>query len=760
MEPAPVPLGEYVLSCQLITHEGPIRSLAAGGNGTCIVSGSQDATAQIWTRGDATRYIGNDFQHSRTMADHDHWVVSVAAREGIIVTGCMDKLIRVYGMDGSQQRLLTGHSGGVISLGWTAGSKLISGSWDGTAKVWDIEGGQCLMTLEGHENGVCVAGLPNGNIATGSTGRQGDHLTCSLVVDSVIRLWDGNTGKLLKVLKEHTGPVRSLCVMSCGDKFMSTSNDGSVRVWTLDGFPMGALFHPLSNEGQPAFVLGGCALPGAGQMVSVDESGMCLVWDGESEYQRIKHPNSLWCCASLGNGDFVTGCQDNIVRVWTRCAGRAASDALIASFAEDVQAAQVAHKQGPSGVEISKLPMWDRRHMHVGKSDGFVQMFQRDNKAIAAHWSSDTSAWIEIGEVTGSQEAGKIDGTEYDHVFPIEIEGVAGEVRKLQIGHNNGDNPFMSAQQFIDKHELPQTYLGQIADYVTKRAGAQVPTLGAEASTNGSGAAAAPRTFKHFPALTYASFDTGSTDKILAKLREFNGQVEPHLQLGAAELVALESLAATIKATSRYHSSRIAEAEALLLPKLASWPVDKVFPCLDLMRLAVLHPHAAEGMGGRVGFDGPALLKLVLSKIHEGKDVMPVSLCGLRFLCNMAKSRPTRDLMVQQLESVLGVAELHCSSANKNVQLAAATLAMNAACSVRQGMLVGEPVVKQLTAVLLSLSKSQEESTIFRAEVGLGTLLTGQYGNVAKAAAGSMNAAAVLGQLRTRVGHVGEAANE
>lgn len=48
-----------------------------------------------------------------------------------------------------------------ICFGW---AQLISGSWDGTAKVWDVASGSCLVTLGGHENGVCVLGLPDGKV--------------------------------------------------------------------------------------------------------------------------------------------------------------------------------------------------------------------------------------------------------------------------------------------------------------------------------------------------------------------------------------------------------------------------------------------------------------------------------------------------------------------------------------------------------------------------------------------------------------------
>lgn len=50
-------------------------------------------------------------------------------------------------------RALTGHIGGIISLSMTADGLLVSGGWEGHARVWDLSTGVSKFVLEGHENG-------------------------------------------------------------------------------------------------------------------------------------------------------------------------------------------------------------------------------------------------------------------------------------------------------------------------------------------------------------------------------------------------------------------------------------------------------------------------------------------------------------------------------------------------------------------------------------------------------------------------------
>lgn len=115
--------------------------------------------------------------------------------------------------------------------------------------------------------------------------------------------------------------------------------------------------------------------------------------------------------------------------------------------------------------------------------------------------------------MTGTGSGGTVDGEAYDMVIPVEIE-MPGGLKKLEIGYNQGQNPFAVAQTFIDKHMLDQAYIREIADYITQRAGEyRPPVLGNYDSANATPvnsatvefADTAPR-YKYFPVVSFLLF--------------------------------------------------------------------------------------------------------------------------------------------------------------------------------------------------------------------------------------------------------------
>ena len=638
---------------------------------------------------------------------HDHHITALITNDRYIITGCKDSCIRVFDIQTNQRLFIlsgkssSGHEKPVTSLSFLnfndekeEGTFFVSGSWDGTAKIWylnensnsstHIHSCDCCATLDGHENTVSVQGLPppapssssSSSIAAGTntntmvarlaTGSAG-IATGNSISDYKIRMYQiscnnstsssspSSPPSLTVSLKstisnDHHGPIRSLSFDQKLQLLLSCSNDGSVKirddtgacVQTLD---FNLLFTATTNEeksddkgndtfiqemklqlqnSQPPMLLD-VATNHNDSIVACGEDGTVIIWSTTAaststmttdiQTQIIPHPNCVWKVLTLPNGDIITACNDGFIRIFTKDKARFASQELTTSFWDTVKEAKQKKSNGPSQEEINKLPKWEMNFNTVGKSEGAVQVFNKSGKAIAAQWSQASKTWIEVGEVTGqadgggSSSAGMIEGVAYDFVFPIEIDVSGGGVQTLKIGYNNGENPFVTAQAFIDQYMLDQGYLAQIADYIRTRVGqdGHVPTIGTEGVGSDGAGDITPTpmdytltptpSYQHIPMKGYKSFETGADMKTLRKaakkIAEFNSALNTNLTSDELN-VGLENLLSTIAATSRYHATTVSELELQLIQKMMkNWSLVNVFPAMDIARLLVLHPDAS-----------------------------------------------------------------------------------------------------------------------------------------------------------------------
>lgn len=165
----------------------------------------------------------------------------------------MDSIVRIFNPSGELLLQLEGHKKGIISFSWTGSHRLISGSWDGTARIWDLEAGGALVQVLGpHENGVHVLGLANELVVTTSTGESVNDKPANFQ----IRMWDAVSGRMLgNSIRDHDGPIRSIGSIVGLGGFVTCSNDGTLAARAADGSIIGRMMHPLQEDGMPPFVL-------------------------------------------------------------------------------------------------------------------------------------------------------------------------------------------------------------------------------------------------------------------------------------------------------------------------------------------------------------------------------------------------------------------------------------------------------------------------------------------------------------------------
>jgi len=121
-------------------------------------------------------------------------------------------------------RIMEGHTSSVSAVAVTPdGKHTISGSWDTTLMVWDIESGDKIQTLEGHTNWVyAVAVMPDGkHVISGSK-------------DNTIRVWDIESGEEMQTLEGHTNWVDAIAVTLDGKHAISGSWDDTLRLWDIE----------------------------------------------------------------------------------------------------------------------------------------------------------------------------------------------------------------------------------------------------------------------------------------------------------------------------------------------------------------------------------------------------------------------------------------------------------------------------------------------------------------------------------------------
>jgi len=209
---------------------------------------------------------------------HRGWVTGIAAtfeESNLIVSSSRDKTLMIWELTpdgenvGYARRSLTGHSEPASSVTLSSdGQFALSGSWDRTMRLWDLNTGSTVRTFHGHTKDVFSVAFSGDNRQIVSAGRdksiklwntlaeckftitEDNHtdwvssvvfspsakvpLIVSAGWDKLVKVWSLTDCKLRTNLVGHTGVVYTVAVSPDGSLCASGGKDSTAMLWDVN----------------------------------------------------------------------------------------------------------------------------------------------------------------------------------------------------------------------------------------------------------------------------------------------------------------------------------------------------------------------------------------------------------------------------------------------------------------------------------------------------------------------------------------------
>jgi WD40 repeat protein/energy-coupling factor transporter ATP-binding protein EcfA2 len=194
------------------------------------------------------------------------------------------------------------HAGTVTAVAFSPdGEYVVSGSADGTARVWKT------ITYAGEEE---VAHLThNGGVSSVAFSPDGQYVVSASGTTAYI--WKALSGEEVARMA-HDGSVGSVAFSLDGKYVVSGSNDGTARVWdAFTGQEIARMTHD-GSVGSVAFS------PDSQYVVSGDYDGSARVWEAATgnEIARMTYDRGVLSVAFSPDGEYVVSGSYDGARVW------------------------------------------------------------------------------------------------------------------------------------------------------------------------------------------------------------------------------------------------------------------------------------------------------------------------------------------------------------------------------------------------------------------------------------------------------------
>jgi len=302
----------------------------------------------------------------RTFKGHADQVTAVAFSPDsrYALSGSWDGTLRLWDVrTGRGVRAFSGHKGEVRAVAFSPdGQRALSGASDRKLMLWDVLTGEVMRTFRGHSDRVTsVAFSPDGqHVLSGSEDRK-------------LILWDVASGEVLRVFRGHANWVESVAFSPEGRHVLSGSQDETLTLWNVETGEAARTFN--SHSG----IVNAVALsPDGGYALSGSWNRALTLWEvesGETVRTFEGHADIVNAVAFSPDGRHaLSGSDDKSLLLWDVTTGKAvrgfkghSSGVTAAAFSKDGRYAL-------SGSRDTTLMLWDMTaEEHVPSSRGHAR---------------------------------------------------------------------------------------------------------------------------------------------------------------------------------------------------------------------------------------------------------------------------------------------------------------------------------------------------------------------------------------------------
>jgi WD40 repeat protein/serine/threonine protein kinase len=330
-------------------HSAQVWDVAFSPDGNRLATSSVDGTAKVWdaTSGRELLTLAHNAEIPGIAFSPDGTRLATAGYDGTAKVWLLESSSAGDAASGRELVTLSGHDSVVLQVAFNPdGTRLVTSSPDGTAKVWDIASGRELLTLVGHANVVYDAVFsPECASPPEAAAKQcGTHLATGSF-DGTARVWDLSPERELLTLAGHTNEIRRLAFSPDGTRLATASVDGTARMWDISTLLNTGLEASMASaSGRNLFVLGEADhtapvwdvvfSPNGQRLVTTSAEGIAIVWDtssGQELFTLIGHApgrpgltrNGITGVDFNADGKLLaTASDDGTAKIWDATTGR------------------------------------------------------------------------------------------------------------------------------------------------------------------------------------------------------------------------------------------------------------------------------------------------------------------------------------------------------------------------------------------------------------------------------------------------------